>query len=543
MEILKGTAAFPGMASGKILYYEREQIQALRQRTGNIKKEIADFEEARNIALSNLEEILRKGLFETEQESFEIRKQIDLLFSGRFIRAIEGIITNEKKNAVYAIIENRDEIKEIFSKMEDEVVKDRIRCVESVSEQLIRVLGGFSVSIDLGREPVILVAENLTPSEIIEMDKSKLLAVVLHKNSSVSHTAIMAKTMEVPTLMGIDIDPEWDGHTAIVDCNVAKFFVDPNEETQKEYEIRKENGEKEWAKLLLLRDAEDVTLDGKRIGLMANIGHQHDVPNVLYYKADGIGLLRSEFQYLGRDRYPREKELFEVYKMIAQRMEGKPVVIRTSDLGMDKKEVYMELPDEENPLMGNRGIRLCLDRKRMFRAQLRAILRASAYGELAILYPMITSEKEIDLIEDLIQLVKANLDEKGIPYNRNIKTGIMIETPAAVMIAEELASRVDFLALGTNDLTQYTLAMDRQNPMLKSKYDDHHPAVLKMIEMTVKAAHKENRQVYICGELAADTELTERFIAMGVDGLSVVPGAILPVRKAIRNSYAHQETK
>lgn len=540
MEIFKGTPAFPGIAIGKIRYYSREEQQLLQHLSGNIRRELLEFEEARNQVLSHLEDCLRMGEYEAGHEK-DLREQIDLLFSGKFIRAVEGIITNEKMSAVYAVMENRDEIIETFSMLETSSIKKRIENIRVVSDMLLARLGGFSTRIDLGRMPVILIADQLKPSDILEMDQRKILAVVTRQGSTFSHTSIMAKTMEVPALMETEISSEWDGSIAIVDSYSGELYLNPTEEVLQEYQMRKENGEKEWRELMKLKHETDVTADGKCIDLFSNIGNPEDVQKVINYGAAGIGLLRSEFQYLGRDDYPREKELFLAYKEIAETMGDQPVIIRTADLGMDKKADYMDFPEEDNPLMGNRGIRLCLDRKRMFRAQLRAIYRASVYGNLAVLYPMITSEAEMDEIEELTRAVKENLDERGIKY-KEIKTGIMIETPAAVMIAGELAERVDFLALGTNDLTQYTLAMDRGNPMLKNKYNDHHPAVLKMIQMTIESAHEKGKKAYICGEIAADTGLTEKFLQMGVDGLSVVPAAILPVRKAIRESIISPES-
>ena len=313
------------------------------------------------------------------------------------------------------------------------------------------------------------------------------------------------------------------------------MYINPDEEVKKEYEIRRQADMEEREELLKLREEPDITKDGRRIEIYANIGNMDDLNSVVYYGASGIGLLRSEFQYLGRENYPRENELFLAYKKIAETMGDRIAVIRTADLGADKQAEYLNIQDETNPIMGNRGIRLCLDRKRMFKAQLRAIFRASAYGNLALMYPMISSEEEMDEIDEVIREVKKGLDEKQIPYKK-VKTGIMIETPAAVMISRELARRVDFLSLGTNDLSQYTLAMDRQNPLLRKKYNDHHPAVLRMIKMVIEAGHAENKRVCICGELAADTALTEEFLRMGVDCLSVVPACILPVRKALRQA-------
>ena len=380
---------------------------------------------------------------------------------------------------------------------------------------------------------MIVVTESITPTELMEMDKEKILAIVTHHGSDISHAAILAKTMNIPALVEIDTDTEWDGQLAIVDGYTGSLYIHPDEEIKKEYEIRRQADLEEREELLKLREKPDLTRDGMRVEIYANIGNMDDLNSVLYYGAAGIGLLRSEFQYLGRENYPRENELFHAYKKIAETMGNRLAVIRTADLGADKQAAYLNIPDETNPIMGNRGIRLCLDRKKMFKAQLRAIFRASAYGNLAIMFPMISSEEEMDEIEAMIEEVTRGLDERGIPY-KNIRTGIMIETPAAVMISRELARRVDFLSLGTNDLSQYTLAMDRQNPLLRKKYNDHHPAVLRMIKMVIDAGHAENKRVCICGELAADTALTEEFLRMGVDCLSVVPACILPVRRALR---------
>ena len=449
------------------------------------------------------------------------------------------MITTEKVSAAYAVQTTRDELANVFRKLEDEAVKEQIENIREISELLIGAMGGSHARINLGDEPVILASEQLSPNELLEMNKSSLLAVAMHQGSIISHVSIMAKSMAIPTLVEVEIRKEWDGHQAIVDGYTGTLYIDPEPELLKEYEIRHQADTEEREELLRLRNQKDITADGKEIRLLANIGNLDDLNTVLYYGAAGIGLLRSEFQYLGRENYPRENELFRAYKKVAEDMEGRPAVIRTVDLGADRQADYMAIPDEVNPMMGNRGIRLCLDRKKMFKAQLRAIYRASAYGNISLMYPMITSEEELDEIEELIREVKKGLDEKNIPY-KNIRTGIMIETPAAVMISEELGKRVDFLSLGTNDLTQYTLAMDRQNLLLKHKYNDHHPALVKMIRMVTEAGHRSGCNVYICGELAADSNLTEEFIQMGIDGLSVVPACVLPVRKAIRSAYADE---
>ena len=535
MEIYKGIATFSGIAIGKVLYYSRGEYQIRQCLVSNIKKEISDFQEARLQAVHKLHELYEASRLLNEQEARVFLRQIKLLESESYQNAIESSIAHEKVNAAYAVMVNRDELVETFRNLEEPVIRRRINDMQEISNRLIQILGGAAIRINLGDEPVILVAEALSPTEIMEMDKDKLLAVVMHHGSTVSHASIMAKTMEIPTLVDIAADDEWDGMTAIVDGYTGTFYLNPDAEIRREYEIRLEADHREREALLELKAQKDETKDGRKIGLYANIGNMSDLSSVLYYGAKGIGLLRSEFQYLGRENYPRENELFRAYKKVAETMGERLAVIRTADLGADKQAPYLDIPQETNPIMGNRGIRLCLDRRRMFKAQLRAIYRASAYGNLAMMFPMIDSEEEMDEIEKIIGEVKEGLREKDIPF-KDIMTGIMIETPAAVMISRELAIRVDFLSIGTNDLTQYTLAMDRQNPLLKDKYNDHHPAVLRMVRMVVESAHKEGKRVGICGELAADTALTGKFLEMGVDFLSVVPACVLPVRKAIRET-------
>lgn len=535
MEIYKGIATFSGIAIGKVLYYSRGEYQIRQCLVSNIKKEISDFQEARLQAVHKLHELYEASRLLNEQEAHVFLRQIKLLESESYQNAIESSIAHEKVNAAYAVMINRDELVETFRNLEEPVIRRRINDMQEISNRLIQILGGAAIRINLGDEPVILVAEALSPTEIMEMDKDKLLAVVMHHGSTVSHASIMAKTMEIPTLVDIAADDEWDGMTAIVDGYTGTFYLNPDAEIRREYEIRLEADHREREALLELKAQKDETKDGRKIGLYANIGNMSDLSSVLYYGAKGIGLLRSEFQYLGRENYPRENELFRAYKKVAETMGERLAVIRTADLGADKQAPYLDIPQETNPIMGNRGIRLCLDRRRMFKAQLRAIYRASAYGNLAMMFPMIDSEEEMDEIEKIIGEVKEGLREKDIPF-KDIMTGIMIETPAAVMISRELAIRVDFLSIGTNDLTQYTLAMDRQNPLLKDKYNDHHPAILRMVRMVVESAHKEGKRVGICGELAADTALTGKFLEMGVDFLSVVPACVLPVRKAIRET-------
>lgn len=540
MDIYKGTGAFSGIAIGKILYYHKSEYQIRQYEITDVREELNVFRQARARVMEQLTELYEKNCTIQESQAELFLRQKNLLDGKTFQRAIESIIQNEKVNSAYAVMTTRDEMVSTFRTLEEPAIKERLENIREISDRLISELGGISPRIDLGDEPVILVTESITPTELMEMDKDKLMAIVTHRGSDISHAAILAKTMNIPALIEIDTDSEWDGQQGIVDGYTGCLYINPDEEVRKEYEIRRQADMEEREELLKLREEPDVTKDGRRIEIYANIGNMDDLNSVLYYGAAGIGLLRSEFQYLGRENYPRENELFLAYKKIAETMGDRLAVIRTADLGADKQAEYLNIPDETNPIMGNRGIRLCLDRKKMFKAQLRAIFRASAYGNLALMYPMITSEEEMDEIEAIIREVVQGLEEKGIPY-KNIRTGIMIETPAAVMISRELARRVDFLSLGTNDLSQYTLAMDRQNPLLRNKYNDHHPAVLRMIKMVVEAGHAENKRVCICGELAADTALTEEFLKMGVDCLSVVPACILPVRKALRQVDLSQE--
>ena len=535
MDIYKGIGAFPGIAIGKIVYYHRSEYQIRQHEIADVKGELGIFRQARARVMEQLTELYEKNCTIQESQAELFLRQKELLEGKSFQRAIESIIQNEKVNSAYAVMTNRDEILSTFRNLEEPAIKERLANIREISDRLLSELGGVSPRIDLGDEPVIVVTESITPTELMEMDKDKLMAIVTHHGSDISHAAILVKTMNIPALIEIDTDTEWDGQIAIVDGYTGFLYINPDEEVKKEYEIRRQADMEEREELLKLREEPDITKDGRRIEIYANIGNMDDLNSVVYYGASGIGLLRSEFQYLGRENYPRENELFLAYKKIAETMGDRIAVVRTADLGADKQAEYLNIQDETNPIMGNRGIRLCLDRKRMFKAQLRAIFRASAYGNLALMYPMISSEEEMDEIDEVIREVKKGLDEKQIPYKK-VKTGIMIETPAAVMISRELARRVDFLSLGTNDLSQYTLAMDRQNPLLRKKYNDHHPAVLRMIKMVIEAGHAENKRVCICGELAADTALTEEFLRMGVDCLSVVPACILPVRKALRQA-------
>lgn len=542
MEIYKGASAFAGIAIGKIQFYRKGKYQLRQHQADDIKTEQRNFDVARRHVMQTLkEEYDSAGISEAIEH--QVLEQAELLGSGSFLRAVQSMISGEKVTAAYAVQTTRDELNGTFGNLKDLSIKERIHNVSRVSDLLLEILGKEEKKINLGEEPVILAADALSPAELMEMDKDKLLGIVTRKGSATSHTAILAKSMDIPCVTGVGIpasEEEWEDTVAIIDGYTGTLYLEPDREVRREYEIRRKADLVEREALLKLKDEKDITLDGKEVGIYANIGSLDDLNSALYYGARGIGLLRSEFQYLGRESYPGEEELFQAYKKTAQTMGDRLVVIRTADLGADKQAAYLEIPQETNPLMGNRGIRFCLDRKNLFKTQIRAIYRASWYGNLGMMYPMISEEEEMDAIEELIREVKAELSSEGIPF-KNIRTGIMMETPAAVMIGEELARRVDFLGIGTNDLTQYTLAMDRQNPLLQKKYNDHHPAVVRMIKMIIDAGHKENCKVCLCGELAADTRLTETFLRMGVDALSVVPACILPVRKALRAARVKNE--
>ena len=542
MEIYKGASAFAGIAIGKIRFYQKGEYQLRQHQADDIKMEQRNFDIARRHVMQTLKEEYDSA-GSSEAIEHQVLEQAELLGSGSFLRAVQSMISGEKVTAAYAVQTTRDELNGTFRNLKDSSIKERIHNVSRVSDLLLEILGKEEKKINLGEEPVILAADALSPAELMEMDKDKLLGIVTRKGSATSHTAILAKSMDIPCVTGVGIpasEEEWEDTVAIIDGYTGTLYLEPDREVRREYEIRRKADIVEREALLKLKDEKDITLDGKEVGIYANIGSLDDLNSALYYGARGIGLLRSEFQYLGRESYPGEEELFQAYKKTAQTMGDRLVVIRTADLGADKQAAYLEIPQETNPLMGNRGIRFCLDRKNLFKTQIRAIYRASWYGNLGMMYPMISEEEEMDAIEELIREVKAELTSEGIPF-KNIRTGIMMETPAAVMIGEELAKRVDFLGIGTNDLTQYTLAMDRQNPLLQKKYNDHHPAVVRMIKMIIDAGHKENCKVCLCGELAADIRLTETFLRMGVDALSVVPACILPVRKALQAARVKNE--
>lgn len=537
MQLIHGKSVFGGIAIGKIYVYQKDRSQVKRKNISDVEAEVLRFQNARGFALEQLKQLHRsalKKIGEAEAAIFEVHQM--MLNDMDYIQTVENTIRNHEVNAEYAVAVTADNFAGVFSAMEDAYMKERAADVKDVSEKVIRALcGGRGEEFDI-EEPVIIVAQDLAPSETVLLDKDKVLAFVTREGSTNSHTAILARTMGIPALVQADMDIDTlSGKTAIVDGVEGCLLVEPEKEVLSKYTKLKETEEEEKALLQLLKGKADVTLDGKEIKLYANIGNSKDLDLVKENDAAGIGLFRSEFLYLEKKDYPTEEEQFQVYKTVAETMGDKKVIIRTLDIGADKQADYFQIPKEENPAMGYRAIRICLDRPEIFKPQLRAILRASAYGNLAIMYPMIISVEEVKQIKALVSEVKKELKDCGIAY-KDIEQGIMIETPAAVMLSEELAGEVDFFSIGTNDLTQYTLAIDRQNPKLDSLYDAKHPAVLKMIQMVVENAHKAGIWAGICGELGAETGLTEEFIKMGVDELSVSPGKVLSVRKVIRET-------
>ncbi|MDD2957717.1 MAG: phosphoenolpyruvate--protein phosphotransferase [Lachnospiraceae bacterium] len=536
MERYKGKSIFKGIAIGKIKFYFKGKQQVKREKVDNIEAEIQRYEQAKEKAVGQLNALYEKAVQEVGEASaaiFEVHTM--MLDDDDYNDSVHNIITSQGVSAEYAVATTGDNFATMFSEMEDEYFKARAADIKDISERLITVLSGGASGSDIGEEPVIIVAEDLAPSETVQMDKDKLLAFVTELGSANSHTAILARTMNLPALIGVEIQESWNGKMAVVDGYSGTLIIEPDEDVLASMKARQEQDRATRELLSQLKGKEDVTLDGKQIKLYANIGSIKDVAMVLENDARGIGLFRSEFLYLEKEDYPTENEQFQVYKTVAENMAGRRVVIRTLDIGADKQVDYFKMAHEENPAMGYRAIRICLDRVEIFKTQLRALFRASAYGRISIMYPMIISVDEVRKIKTIVHQVKAELDAEGIAYGE-VEQGVMIETPAAVMISDLLAEEVDFFSIGTNDLTQYTLAIDRQNSKLDSIYDSHHPAVLRMIQMVIENGHKGGAWVGICGELGADTTLTETFLKMGIDELSVSPTFVLPIRKIIRET-------
>ena len=536
MQVYSGKSVFGGIAIGKISVYRKNEQQVKRVRTEDTKGELARYEAAKAAAIEQLQELYQKALKEVGEANaaiFEIHQM--MLDDGDYNESVENIIETQKVNAEYAVAVTGDNFAQMFRAMDDDYMRERAADVKDISERVLSILNGGQKGKVVTDEPVIIVADDLAPSETVQLEKDMVLSFVTVHGSVNSHTAILARTMAIPALIGTEelpLDDTVDGKLAVVDGLNGKIYVEPDSQTLEAMKKRRQAELEKKELLQLLKGKENVTLDGKKIMLYANIGNIKDLATVIQNDAGGIGLFRSEFIYLEKDRYPTEEEQFSIYKTAVETMAGKRVIIRTLDIGADKQCEYFKMDKEENPALGYRAIRICLTRPEIFKTQLRALFRASAYGNLAIMYPMITSLWEVKRIKEIVEEVKAELTAEQLEFG-NPQQGIMIETPAAVMMSGELAKEVDFFSIGTNDLTQYTLAIDRQNPKLDKFYDAHHPAVLSMIRMTVENAHKAGIWAGICGELGADTSLTKEFLAMGVDELSVSPGSILPIRKII----------
>ena len=536
----EGKSVFGGIAIGRLSIYNKKDNQVKRQKITDAESEIARFEDAREKAKEQLAGFYEKAVKEVGEVNaaiFEVHQM--MLDDLDYIESITNMIRSQEVNAEFAVASTGDNFSQMFAAMDDDYMRERAADVKDISNRVITILQGEEEGAMTGDEPFILLADDLAPSETVQLDKSKVLSFVTRHGSTNSHTAILARTMNIPALIGVDFDDAVDGKMGIVDGYTGTFYVDPDEETMAQYEAKKAEDENKKRLLLELKGKENVTLDGKKINLYANIGGVADVANALSNDAGGIGLFRSEFLYLESEDYPTEEAQFAAYKTVAENMAGKKVIIRTLDIGADKQVDYFQMEKEENPAMGYRAIRICLDRPEIFKTQLRAIYRASYYGTISIMFPMIISVKEVKRIKEIIVEVKAELTAEGIPF-KDCEIGIMIETPAAVMISDLLAEEVDFFSIGTNDLTQYTLAIDRQNPKLDNFYDSHHEAILRMLQMVVDNGHKHGCWVGICGELGADTTLTSTFLKMGFDELSVSPSMILRVREEIRKTRVEE---
>ncbi len=538
--VLEGKSVFGGIAIGRLSIYNKKENQVKREKITDVEAEITRFTDAKETAKEQLKGFYEKAVKEVGEVNaaiFEVHQM--MLDDLDYVESITNMIRTQEVNAEFAVASTGDNFSKMFAAMDDDYMTERAADVKDISNRVISILQNAENGSVTGEKPVILLADDLAPSETVQLDKSKVLSFVTRHGSTNSHTAILARTMNIPALIGIDFSEDVNGKMGIVDGYTGKLYIEPDEETMKKYEAKKAEDENKKRLLLELKGKENVTLDGKKINLYANIGGVADVANALSNDAGGIGLFRSEFLYLESEDYPTEEAQFAAYKTVAENMAGKKVIIRTLDIGADKQVDYFHMEKEENPAMGYRAIRICLDRPEIFKTQLRAIYRASYYGTISIMFPMIISVKEVKRIKEIVAEVKAELTAEGIPF-KDCELGIMIETPAAVMISDLLAEEVDFFSIGTNDLTQYTLAIDRQNPKLDSFYDSHHEAILRMLQMVVDNGHKHGCWVGICGELGADTTLTSTFLKMGFDELSVSPAMILRVREEIRNTKVEE---
>ena len=536
MTILKGKGVFGGIAFGKISIYNREEFEIKRYRDEDTDSEIRRYESAKKIAIVQLQSLYEKALQEVGETNamiFQIHQM--MLEDLDYCESIINIIKNQNVNAEYAVGTTSDNFSEMFSSMDDSYMKERAADVRDVSKRLLKILADSLENVVSFNEPSIIAADDLAPSETVQLDKNKVLGFVTMRGSSSSHTAILARTMNIPAIIGVgsQLKDEFDGCEAIIDGYAGDVYINPDHATIQKMREKQEAKERQAALLLELKGRENITLDGRHIEIFANIGNSSDVGAVLQNDAGGIGLFRSEFLYLENDDYPSEDQQFAVYKDVAEKMSGKKVIIRTLDIGADKQVDYFKMPHEENPALGYRAIRMCLDRLDIFKTQLRALYRASAFGKIAIMFPMIISVDEVKKIKEIIKVVKKELEEDEIQFSNDVELGIMIETPAAAIISDDLAKEVDFFSIGTNDLSQYTLAIDRQNDKLTSIFDSHHKAILRLIKFVADNAHKNGIWVGICGELGADESLTETFLSMGIDELSVSPPYVLGIRKKV----------
>ena len=537
MITIKGKSVFGGVSIGKIMFYKRNEKVIKRTHVDDVDAEWKRFCDAKDTAVSQLKELYDKAIEDVGEANamiFEIHQM--MLEDLDYLESIENIIRTQEVNAEFAVVTTADNFAQMFAAMDDAYMQGRAADVKDVSERVLDILCGVSGGMKEMTEPCIIAADDLAPSETVQLDKSKVLGFATMYGSSNSHTAILARTMNIPAVIGLgeDLLTKYDGKMAVIDGFTGMLYIDPDEETMKVMEEKRAKDQEQKALLEQLKGKENVTKSGQKINVYANIGNVSDVGAVLKNDAGGIGLFRSEFLYLENSDFPTEEQQFAVYKQVAENMAGKKVIIRTLDIGADKQVDYFGLDKEENPALGYRAIRICLTRKEIFKTQLRALYRAAMFGNISIMFPMIISVAEVHEIKAIIAEVKEELKNEGIPFKDDVELGVMIETPASVMISRELAKEVDFFSVGTNDLTQYTLAIDRQNAKLDKFYDPHHPAVLAMIKMAADNAHAEGAWIGICGELGADLELTEEFLKMGLDELSVSPAMVLPLRKRIR---------
>ena len=537
MITISGKSVFGGVSIGKILFYQRNDKVIKRERVEDVDAEWKRFQDAKDTAVDQLKGLYEKALEDVGEANamiFEIHQM--MLEDLDYLESIENIIRTQEVNAEYAVATTAYNYAAMFSAMDDAYMQCRPADVKDVSERVLNILSGADTGIKEMNEPCIIAADDLAPSETVQLDKSKVLGFATMYGSSNSHTAILARTMNIPAVIGLgeDLKAEYNGKDAIIDGFTGTLYIEPDEETMKAMQEKRAKDLEQRALLEQLKGKENVTKSGQKINVYANIGNVSDLGAVLKNDAGGIGLFRSEFLYLENSDFPTEEQQFAVYKKVAESMAGKKVIIRTLDIGADKQVDYFGLDKEENPALGYRAIRICLTRPEIFKTQLRALYRAAVFGNISIMFPMIISVKEVQKIKEIIAEVKEELKSEGIPYKEDVELGIMIETPASVMVSRELAKEVDFFSVGTNDLTQYTLAIDRQNSKLDEFYDPHHPAVLRMIRMAAESAHAEGAWIGICGELGADLELTEEFLKMGLDELSVSPSMVLPLRNRIR---------